>query len=149
MANGDPFREPRQGAMTLRREYTDCSSLNMHTVPIAPRTCEHALRVAYTLSTSEVFPHPEFKPYHDPAGLASKMGVLTFYTPKTQAFLNRMQGWALADVEYGGQPFVQYTKPGTSNRAGEIVNGVERFLDETEALVKEPTFVAAIVAHKR
>jgi hypothetical protein len=77
------------------------------------------------------------------------MGMLSFYPPKTQAFLGRMQGWALANVEYGGTPYEEYTKPGVGNRAGEIVNGVSLFLDETEGLVKDPTFLAAIVAHKR
>ena len=31
----------------------------------------------------------------------------------------------------------------------EIVNGASVFLDETEALVKDPAFLAAIAAHKR
>ncbi len=149
MANGDRFWEPRQGLKTLRDMYTACNSLNVHTVAIAPRVCEDAQRIAYKIATGEDFPYPKFKPYHDPAGLADKMGTLSFYTPKTQLFLGRMQGWALAEVEYGGKPYEEYTKPGIGNRAGEIVNGASVFLDETEALVKDPAFLAAIAAHKR
>ena len=75
MANGDRFWEPRQGLKTLRDMYTACNSLNVHTVAIAPRVCEDAQRIAYKIATGEDFPYPKFKPYHDPAGLADKMGT--------------------------------------------------------------------------
>jgi hypothetical protein len=149
MATTDRFSEPRQGLKTLRDVYTACNSLNAHTVVIAPRVCEHAQRVAYEIATGEEFPHPNFEPYHDPAGLARKMGTLEFYSPRTQAFLGRMQGWALAEVEYGGKPYEEYTKPGVGHRAGEIVNGVSSFLAEMEALVNEPPFSAAIIRNRR
>ena len=148
MSADDPFRESRQGHDSLRRLYTDCSSLNAHTIGIAPRACDSALRTLYTIATGEPFPHEHFYPWHDPLGLARKLGIADRYSARTQAFAGRMQGWALPEVEYGGQPFQNHTSPKAKDRAGEVVNGVGRFIDETAAFQNDDEVLTIIRTHK-
>ena len=57
-------------------------------------------------------------------------------------------GRALAEVEYGGKPFEDYIKPENRTLAGELINGIERYLDETEKLVQQQEFLAAVRAKK-
>lgn len=149
MAEEDPFRQHRLGVQALRQLYTDVGSFNMYIVGTAPRICEGVQRTVYTLATSEAFPKDAFHPWHEPKTLLMRMGTFPFYSPKLQAFFTRGQGRALADVEYGGTPFEEYVKPRNRTLAGELVNGIELYLDETVQLIAtNSAFLAAVVASK-
>jgi hypothetical protein len=75
--------------------------------------------------------------------------AITRIVEQVRAEFERDRADRRAEHELRMEAFELKQRPGVGNRAGEIVHGVGRFVDETEALAKEPAFIAAIVAQRR
>ncbi len=80
-------------------------------------------------------------PAEDPHG---EDGIVPVLFGGAAGLLRARQGRALAEVEYGGKTFEDYIKPGNRTLAGELIDGMERYLNETEALVRDARFLAAV-----
>ncbi len=67
------------------------------------------------------------------------VGIYASYSPESQIFLDKLEGWALDQVRHvGTQAYTDHIKSTAAYRGREIVRGTERFLEETETLARKP-----------
>jgi hypothetical protein len=146
----DPFHEPHTTLGTLQREMTACNSFSAAVAYMAGEVCDQSIRAVYTLATGETLPHHLYRPPHNPVGLAQALGIADRYSPETQAFLHRLQGYALAAARFEGAPaYEQYVSPAAHDRARDLLNGATQCLAESEQLATDPDVLTTICAHKR
>lgn len=131
----DPFHEPKEGVATIKREFTAVSSLNAPTAFTATVACEGAVSILYKEATGKEFPYQNY-PRHKPGQWVSSLGIKDYYSPETQKFLDKIDGYSLDKARYEGTPaFRQHTSEKSRARSQEIVKGTERFVEETESLL--------------
>lgn len=142
----DIFHEPKTIVTTLKREFTAVSSLNGATAFSATVACEEAVRVLYQESTGSEFPYQSY-PKHKPGQWVELLGIQGCYSPGTQAFLKKLDGYSLDKARYSGTvPFKQHTSERATNRSRDIVSGTEQFVTETESLSQKPEVAALLKA---
>jgi hypothetical protein len=144
MTNPDPFHEAKEALQTVQREYTATNSINAATAYTVVHAAETAVRNLYTFATSANFPYGKF-PHHVPERLVESLGLAQFYSPKMQTFLGKLTGYAPQDVRYEStRAFQDHTDPKSAGRGRVLVDGVTRFVEETERLAKHPAALQAI-----
>ena len=144
MTNSDPFHEAKEALQTVQREYSATNSINAATAYVVVHAAETAVRNLYTFATSGSFPYYKFT-HHAPEQLVTSLGLAPFYSPKMQTFLGKLTGYAPQDVRYEStRAFQDHTDPKTAGRGKELVDGVTRFVEETETLAANPAVLQAI-----
>jgi hypothetical protein len=142
----DIFHEPKTIVTTLKREFTAVSSLNVTTAFSATVACEEAVRILYQESTGSEFPYQSY-PKHKPGHWVKSLGIQECYSPETEKFLEKLDGYSLDKARYSGTvPFKQHTSERAANRSRDIVSGTEQFVTETESLSKKPEVAALLKA---
>lgn len=137
----DRFHEAREALSTVKREFTDASSLNAATMFTANLACEAAVAAVWHEATGSDFPYQAY-PRHKPGRWVETLGISDYYTPDTRRFLERLDSYAPDKIRYETtQAFREHTKATASGRGQEVVLGVERFIDETEQLLSKPAAV--------
>ncbi len=146
----DPFHEAREALNLTKREYTSVSSLNVMAAYATNQVCENAVRALWQISMGIPFPHEEFTPFHKPAAYVRHLGIESYYSDQTQAFIRKLEGFALDEARYEGtQAYIDHTKPSAEYRGKELIDGSERFLEETEQLAKREEVLSKIREFKR
>lgn len=141
----DPFHEAHEALNLAKREDTSVSSLSVMAAYAVNQACENAVRALWQLSTGSSFPHEEFRPFHKPAAYVRGLGIEVYYSPEMQAFLKKLEGFALDEARYEGtQAYKDHTKLSAQYRGKELIEGTERFIRETEELSKRQDVLAAI-----
>jgi hypothetical protein len=136
-----PFHEARESLTTVKREFTDASSLNAATMFIANLACEAAVATLWVEATGSDFQYQSY-PRHKPGRWVEIFGIDCHYTPYTRRFLKTLDSYAPDKIRYETtQAFREHTKVSASGRGQEVVRGVERFIDETERLLFIPEVV--------
>jgi hypothetical protein len=131
----DPLHEAKQSLATVKREYTAVSSLNAPTAFTATVACESAIASLCNKATGNDFPYQKF-PRHKPGQWVTELGISSYYTPNSQRFLSKIDGYSLDKARYEGTAaFKQYTSPKAMSRGQELVSGVENLISETESLL--------------
>ncbi len=144
MTHWDPFHEAKEALQTVQREYTATNSINAATAYTVVHAAETAVRNLYTFATSANFPYDKF-PHHVPERLVESLGLAPFYSPKMQTFLGKLTGYAPQDVRYEStRAFQDHTNPKSAGRGKELMDGVTRFVEESEILAKNPAALEAI-----
>jgi len=138
----DPLNEPKQVLTTLKREYTAVGSLNTHVAFDALGAVEGSLLAAYRVATGKELPYQKLGT-HKPGQWMTALGVNSYYSAESQTFATRVDSFVLDKARYESNPaFRNYVNaPG---RSAELVQGTERFVFETEALLTDQTFLYAI-----
>jgi hypothetical protein len=143
------FHEANEALHTVKREFTQASSLNAVTAYVANQACENAFRGIWMTATSTDFPYEAFRPHHRPDIWARESGLYPFYSRTIQVFLDKMEGWVLNDVRHvGSQPYICHTSPNAAQRGKEIINGVAGFIDETRNLATKPDALSILRNYK-
>ena len=131
----DPFHEAKEALNIARREYTSVSSLSVMAANATNQACENSIRSLWKVATGKPFPHDKFKPFHKPALDVEKLGIKKYYSEQSQHFLDKLTGYALDDARFEDtQAFIDHTKPKSTCRGVELINGTERFINESEQL---------------
>lgn len=131
----------------MRREFTTCNSINAATTFAVVHACETAVRELYGVAVGSPFPHEDFRPNHVPESLATRLGIISFYSQESRSFLSRLTGFALQDVRYEGtRAFQQHTAKESAGRGRELLDGATHLIDETEKLADDAGAVQAIRA---
>lgn len=138
----DPLNEPKQVLTTLKREYTAVGSLNTHVAFSALGAVEGSLSAAHRVATGTELPYQKLGT-HKPGQWITALGISSYYSPESQAFAARIDSFALDRARYeSNAAFRNYVSaPG---RSGELVQGTERFVAETEALLTNQSFLNAL-----
>ena len=135
------FHEARQALATVKREFTDVSSLNAATMFTANLACEAAVAALWREATGSDFPYKTY-PRHKPGRWVETLGISDHYTPDTRRFLEKLDSYAPDKIRYETtQAFREHTKASAIGRGQEVVLGVEGFIDETEQLSSKPEVV--------
>ncbi|MCZ6546862.1 MAG: hypothetical protein O6837_01920 [Deltaproteobacteria bacterium] len=150
MTKSDPFHEAQEAVQTAEREYTATGSINAATAYTVVHAAETAVRELYTVATGTDFPHDKFEPSHVPETLVTNLGLAVFYSPESQTFLGKLTGYAPQNVRYENTRAYQlHTDPKAAGRGKDLVDGITRFVEETENLAKNPAALKAIRSAKR
>lgn len=139
----DPFHEPKVALETLRRELTAVNSLGAAIVPTALTACEQTMGVLCESATGRPFPYQR-QTRHKPGQWITAMGVNSFYSQGTQRFLKALDGYALDRVRYPSNDAHRQYISAPSGRANAIVDGVARFIEESETLISSPPFLVQL-----
>ena len=146
----DPFHEATLTLESARREYTAVGSLTAASAFLPVHACDQALRTLYTVATGGPFPHDRFEPWHQPFGLAEDLGLTSYYSSRTQAFLKKLQGYAQDCARYEGtQAYKSYTSPKSAGRAKVLLEGAKRFITEIQSLAVLSAVLHTVRKHAR
>ena len=144
----DPFHEAKEALSVAKREYAAVSSLSVMAANAANQACENAVRTLCQIAIGSPLPHQDFKPYHKPAAYVLRIGIESEYSEKMQAFLGKLNGFALDDARYEStQAYKEHTKSSAQQRGKELIEGTERFLLETIDLSKKEEVLSIIRVH--
>ena len=145
-----PFHEPKYVLNCAKIEYTATSSLGLYSAFAPVHACDLALRKLYGVATGAPFPYEKFQPFHQPSRLVDSLGIRNEYSSSSQAFLDRLQGYAMQEVRYEGtRAYLNYTSPHSKDLAGELIHYAEQFIQETEAISGKPYVLNIIRKHQR
>ena len=148
--SSDPFHEAREASQTVVREFTSVGSLNTTAAYAANQACEDSFRALWDIATGEPFPYGQFEPQHKTSVWVRRAGIYSNYSPESQNFLDKLEGWALDQVRYvGTQAYVDHTKPTAAYRSREIVRGTQRFVEESEVLAQRPDVLEKLREYRR
>jgi len=134
---------------SVKREYTAINSLTVGGGGIASLACEHALRSLWYHSTGETFPHEKILPHHKTGNHIKKIGIDNYLSKKSQIFILKMDGYAFEEAQYPNtQAYKDHTKPISSGRAKDILNGIEVFLNDIKEMTNNPEVRSKIIEFK-
>jgi hypothetical protein len=137
----DPFHEPKSVLASLRREYTEVGSLNSVAAFGALVACEGTVGALYREATGKSFPYKNHT-QHKPGRWVNSLGVGEYYSSETLQFLTKLDSYALEKARYEGTPaYCQYISESASEHSRVIVEGTERFINETQRLTTAPEIV--------
>jgi hypothetical protein len=145
----DPFHEAREALQTAVREFTSVDSLNTTATYATNQACENSFRVLWDIATGGPFPYEQFQPHHKVSVWAHTVGIYASYSPESQIFLDKLEGWALDQVRHiGTQAYIDHIKPTAAYRGREIIRGTQRFVEETEALARKPEVLEMLKSYQ-
>jgi hypothetical protein len=137
----DPFHEPKMVLGSLRREYTEVGSLNSVTAFGALVACEGSVGALYREITGKSFPYKNHT-QHKPSVWVNSLGIDEYYSSETRQFLTKLDSYALEKARYEGTPaYRQYISESASERSRVLMEGTERFINETQRLTSAPEVI--------